>query len=147
MESLFEKSTQQAITQRLQNLNANSKRAWGTMTVSQMLKHLEIAFAVPINKVSLPKENLQFLVANPLMRKLVIDVFPWPKNMMTAKDFVVKSDPEFEQAKQSFLEVYNQFIEAKTLTGSHPIFGEMDKDTWGRAMYKHLDHHLRQFGV
>ncbi|MEZ5037380.1 MAG: hypothetical protein R2760_07805 [Chitinophagales bacterium] len=75
MESLFEKSTQQAITQRLQNLNANSKRAWGTMTVSQMLKHLEIAFAVPINKVSLPKENLQFLVANPLMRKLVIDVF------------------------------------------------------------------------
>lgn len=147
MPSLFDKQIQHEVQSRINNLSENYQRQWGKMSISQMLKHLEIAFAVPIQKVNLPKENLQFLVANPLMRKLMIDIIPWPKNMMTAKDFIVNTDPGFVKAKQEFLETYQQFLTAKELHGSHPIFGVMDKDTWGRAMYKHLDHHLRQFGV
>lgn len=147
MKSLFDKNTQLETEQRIQKLNASSKRQWGKMSVSQMLKHLDVAFAVPINKARLKKEPLQFLVANPLGRKLMIDIMPWPKNMMTAKEFVVKSDPEFDKAKKEFLETYHEFLTDKNLSGTHPIFGVMDKDTWGRAMYKHLDHHLRQFGV
>jgi len=147
MKSLFDRNTQQEIENRLANLKAISERQWGKMSVSQMLKHLEIAFAVPINKVTLPKENLQYLVANPIARKIIIDIVPWKKNMMTAKDFIVKEAPEFNKAKKEFTEVYNQFLNAQNLIGSHPIFGKMDKATWGKAMYKHLDHHLRQFGV
>lgn len=147
MKTLFDQNTQAEIDSRLNQLTANSQRQWGKMSVSQMLKHIDIAFSVPIKKVKLPKEGLAYLAANPIARKLMIDILPWPKNMMTADSFIIKTDPEFEKAKADFLTTYHAFLNSNDFSGSHPAFGVMDKATWGKAMYKHLDHHLRQFGV
>lgn len=147
MKSLFENSVQAEINNRIAQLSANSVRKWGTMSVSQMLKHMEIAFSVPIKKINLPKDKLYIFSANPIARTLLIDILPWPKNMITAKDFIVTTDPNFETAKTELLTTYSEFLNATDLSGSHPVFGVMDKATWGKAMYKHFDHHLKQFGV
>lgn len=147
MKHLFENSTQQEIFERIEKLKPNSQRQWGTMSVSQMLKHMNIAFSVPIGKIVLPKDILYYLSANPIARKLLVDIIPWTKNMITAKDFKVKDDPEFEQAKEELIDTLKAFISSNDFSGSHPVFGVMDKATWGKAMYKHFDHHLRQFGV
>lgn len=147
MKTLFDTQTQQEIFKRIENLNSNSQRKWGTMSVSQMLKHMNIAFSVPINKIQLPKDKLYILSANPIARKLLIDIIPWPKNMVTAKDFIVKDDPAFEQAKVELVATIHAFQSSNDFSGSHPVFGIMDKTSWGKAMYKHLDHHLKQFGV
>lgn len=147
MKTLLDKSTQQDIFSRINQLKSNSERRWGTMSVSQMLKHMTIAFSVPINRIQLPKDKLYYLSANPIARKLLIDILPWPKNMVTAQDFIVKDDPEFEQTKQATINIVNDFINSNDFSGSHPVFGIMDKETWGKAMYKHFDHHLKQFGV
>ncbi|MDZ4803510.1 MAG: DUF1569 domain-containing protein [Candidatus Eisenbacteria bacterium] len=29
----------------------------------------------------------------------------------------------------------------------NPIFGNLSVDEWGKLSWKHLDHHLRQFGA
>lgn len=29
----------------------------------------------------------------------------------------------------------------------HPFFGKLTSEQWGKGIYKHLDHHLKQFGV
>jgi hypothetical protein len=147
MKSLFDNQTQIEIFERIDKLNANSQRIWGTMNVSQMLKHMTIAFSVPIGKLNFPKDKLYYLSANPIARKLMIDIMPWPKNMVTAKDFIVKEDPDFEQSKKETIAVVQEFIKSTNFSGSHPVFGVMDRDTWGKAMYKHFDHHLNQFGV
>jgi len=148
MPSLFDKATQDAMLARVNQLSPSSQRRWGKMSVSQMLKHMTIAFSVPINKIQLPKDKLYYLSANSLARWLLIKaVTKWPKNLVTAETFKVKDDPEFETAKKDFLAVYHEFLKADTFEGSHPVFGVMDKDMWGSAMAIHLNHHLEQFGV
>lgn len=148
MPTLFDANTQTIMLQRINNLSATSQRKWGKMNVAQMLKHLTTAFAVPINKTQTPREIMYYLAANPVTRWIMIKaVNKWPKNMITAKSFLVTEDVEFEQAKLDFLEMYNAFLNAKEFNGSHPVFGKMSKALWGDAMYIHLNHHLEQFGV
>ncbi len=148
MPTLFDKSTQEKMLARVNKLTASSTRKWGKMSVSQMLKHMTIAFSVPINKIQLPKDKLYYLSANPLARWMMIKaITKWPKNLVTAETFKVKDDPEFEVAKKEFLAAFNEFINATRFDGSHPVFGVMDKELWGNAMAIHLNHHLEQFGV
>ena len=67
MATLFDKSTQDAFFARIDKLSASSQKKWGTMSVSQMLKHLSIAFAVPVNKIQVPKDKLYYFSANPFV--------------------------------------------------------------------------------
>jgi len=148
MPSLFNKRTQDEMLSRLELLTAASQRKWGKMTVSQMLKHLNVAFSVPIGKIIVPKDKLYFLSANPFARWMMIKAMTkWPKNLVTAESFIVKDDPEFETTKNELLATINEFLKATDFSGSHPVFGVMRKELWGDAMYIHLNHHLEQFGV
>lgn len=146
--TLFDKPTQDTFLKRIEKLSATSQRKWGTMSVSQMLKHLSIAFSVPTGKLILPKDKLFYLVANPIARYLMIKVMTkWPKNMTTVDAFKVKEDPEFVASKVEFMNNLYDFLKANHLDGSHPAFGVMSKELWGQAMAIHLNHHLEQFGV
>lgn len=148
MPSLFDKVTQEVMLARINKLTPSSQRKWGKMNVSQMMKHMSVAFAVPTGKITLPKDKLYYLSANPLARWLLVKaITKWPKNMVTASDFVVKDNPEFDSTKQELLTNLNEFLTATRLDGQHPVFGVMDKELWGEAMYIHLNHHLEQFGV
>lgn len=148
MPTLFDKETQDKMLARVGKLSAASQRKWGKMSVSQMLKHMNTAFSVPINKIKVPKDKLYYVSANPLARWLLIrGMTKWPKNLVTADSFIVKDDPEFEVTKKEFLATIKEFLSASDFSGSHPVFGVMDKELWGEAMYIHLNHHLEQFGV
>ena len=133
---------------RVNKLSSFSQRQWGKMTVSQMLKHMSVAFSVPTGKIQLPKDKLYYVAANPFTRWVMVSLMSrWPKNMATVEAFKIKDDPDFEKTKSEFLQNFNEFLNAASYPGSHPAFGVMDKELWGQAMYIHLDHHLRQFGV
>lgn len=148
MKTLFNKADEEAMRKRIDRLSAASQRKWGKMSVSQMLRHMSVAFSVPTGKVQLPKDKLYYVAANPFTRWVMIQLMPrWPKNMATVDAFIIKDDPAFETAKADFLANFNDFLKATSFPGSHPAFGVMSKELWGQAMYIHLDHHLRQFGV
>lgn len=148
MPTLFDKPTADQVLARVGRHTATSQRQWGKMSVSQMLKHMSTAFSVPINKIQLPKDKLYYIAANPFTRWVMINVMPvWPKNMATVDAFIVKDDPAFDKSKADFLQAFNEFLVSQDFSGSHPAFGVMPKEQWGQAMYIHLDHHLRQFGV
>lgn len=148
MPSLFDKKSQEEILVRLNNLTADSQRKWGKMSVSQMLKHLDVAFSVPISKIKVPKDKLYAISANPFSRWLMIKgITKWPKNLVTAESFKVKNDPDFEVAKKELIITINEFLQTANFNGVHPVFGVMSKELWGNAMYIHLNHHLEQFGV
>lgn len=148
MPTLFDKTTQDQMFARVNKLTPSSQRKWGKMSVSQMLKHMSVAFAVPTGKIKLPKDKLYYLSANPFARWLLVKaITKWPKNMVTADSFIVKDDPAFEPTKKELLGNMDAFLHAQSLDGQHPVFGVMDKELWGQAMYIHLNHHLEQFGV
>jgi hypothetical protein len=63
---------------------------------------------------------------------------------------MIKGQPEFEAERNNLIKLIQQFQlgGATTLTSNpHPFFGKMNTDEWNALMFKHLDHHLRQFGA
>ena len=74
---------------------------------------------------------------------------PWKQNLPTAPDFVIKDQRDFSTEKLRLLNMMEEFHEAGPEgigRYPHPMFGNFTKDQWGKAMYKHVDHHLQQFG-
>ena len=60
------------------------------------------------------------------------------------------NEPEFAAAKTRLLSLMREFraMGEKCCDGQvHAFFGRLSGAEWGVTQYKHLDHHLRQFGA
>lgn len=151
MPSLWNASDEAAIKRRIENLQPHSPRKWGTMSVDQMMRHLAIAYESGAGILTLPREQ-GIMGLMPHLKPVVwlmIHVLPWPKGLPTSESFMVPDKSSFDAAKSQLLEAFNHFMEAgkKRTFGEHPLFGKLNYEDWGVLLYKHTDHHLRQFGV
>jgi hypothetical protein len=150
MKSLFETETITEIEQRILSLTPNTERQWGTMHVSQMVKHCQVPLEIAMGKKQ-PKEKVG------LLKKTILKLFksslyndkPIKKNLPTGKDFYIKDRVDFDSESEKLLALAKEFhnLKNKTDWNPHPFFGELTKEQWGKSQYKHLDHHLKQFGV
>ncbi len=149
MKNLFDAGVYNEITERINKLTPQSQRQWGKMNVAQMLAHCKEAFKVPLSDKKMPRIFLGLLVGWMVKAKLYNDS-PWKRNLPTAPNFIIKDERDFEKEKKELTSLINQFY-----TGGpgnvgrfpHPMFGSFTSEQWGKSMYKHLDHHLQQFGV
>ena len=84
-----------------------------------------------------------------MMKPMMYNDKLWRQNVPTGKEFIIDYEVDFNQEKTNLLSMINQFHERKNQEtwNPHPIFGSFKKEQWGKMQYKHLDHHLRQFGV
>jgi len=149
MQNLFDKAVYNDITERVNCLSPGSIALWGKMSVSQMLAHCKEAFKVPLSDKKLPRMFLGILLGWMLKSKLYNED-PWKKNLPTAPNFIIKGDRDFEKEKTALMELVNKFYAAGPGGISkypHPFFGKFTPEQWGKSMYKHMDHHLKQFGV
>ncbi len=148
MENLFDREVYNTIINRIESLTPNSAAKWGKMNVSQMLAHCAVAFGVPLSDKKL-KGNFLMRLIGPLFKKQLYDDTPWKQNLPTAPNFKIADERNFETEKQKLISLVNRFFSAGQDGISkfpHPIFGHFTPQQWGQSMYKHLDHHLRQFG-
>ena len=147
--NLFDRETFQETITRINNLTPESQRKWGKMSVNKMLAHCKVAFYVPLSDKPMKRMFLGRIIA-PLIKSKMYDDKPWRKNLPSSRAFIIKNEPEFYSERNSLIELINQFYD-KGPTGvgkySHPFFGRFTPEQWGKAMWKHLDHHLIQFGV
>ena len=72
---------------------------------------------------------------------------PFKKHLPTDKSFIMKEIKDFELEKKKLLDMLNRFTEANMIDEPHPFFGKLTKEQWSKGTWKHLDHHLQQFGV
>lgn len=84
-----------------------------------------------------------------LFKKSMYSDKPWRKNLPTIKKFKVEDEREFEAEKKTLNELITAFHGRREQKewNPHPMFGEFTPEQWGKMQYKHLDHHLRSFGV
>jgi hypothetical protein len=149
MKNLFEKETYGEVIQRINGLTPTTQGQWGKMNVSQMLAHCKEAFKVPLSEKKMPRMFIGYLIGWAFKAKLYNDS-PWKKNLPTASNFIIKDEREFEKEKAELMALINQFYTGgpeKAGLFPHPVFGTFTKAQWGQSMYKHLDHHLQQFGA
>lgn len=149
MKSLFEREGFDDAMTRIDTLQPASQRQWGKMDVAQMLAHCTGALDMACGRLNLPRVLIG-RVLGPLIRPQFSNERPFSRNSPTDKKLKI-SDPrdfgrEKEQLKQRIRE-FHEGGEAKCTTHPHPFFGPLTTREWGIGMYKHLDHHLRQFGV
>jgi len=142
MRTLLISSNLEFILKRLNALNGSETRMWGTMTESQMLEHCRKQIEMAIGRIPtkpLYPRPIQWLT------KITFGYYiPWPKNLITAPEMVATRENEFKIELDKLLVVISDFMETEELF-PHPIFGNLTKEDWGLIIYKHLDHHLRQF--
>jgi len=149
MQSLFDSDTHQGIVDRMNQLTPTSQAQWGKMNVAQMLAHCNAAFSVPLSDQPMPRILLGRLIGWAFKSKLYNNA-PWSKNLPTSPAFIVKGDRDFNQEKQALMQLVDTFYKkGPNEVGKypHPMFGSFTPAQWGQSMYKHLDHHLQQFGV
>ena len=146
MKSLFEAQAYQEILDRLNKLEADSTPLWGKMTVGQMVWHCQIPLKVAIAN----KEGETKL--NPLLRwlfkKSLYNDRPWRKNLPTSPLARAVEPRDFDVELPVLKGLVRDFHELKSREqwNQHPLFGSFTPQQWGQLQYKHLDHHLRQFG-
>jgi hypothetical protein len=146
VKNLFDVSVKQDMISRINSLSPESKAQWGKMNVEQMLAHCQMPLGVATGKHIL-KRNFFFSLIGPLFKKQLFNDQPFKRNLPTDKSFIIADPETFEKEKQKLIDMINSFSEA-TLSGEpHPFFGKLSAEEWSRGTWKHLDHHLQQFGV
>lgn len=149
MKNLLDNNVYLELVKRTQNLQPESKALWGKMNVSQMIAHVCEAYKVPLSETAAPRMFIGRLIGWAIKPMLYNDK-PWKQNLPTAPNFIIKDERNFNAELLRLLTIVEKFHKAgaeKIGRHPHPMFGSFTTDQWGMAMYKHLDHHLRQFGV
>jgi Protein of unknown function (DUF1569) len=149
MESLFDETVTKEIIERISNLSPDSLRKWGKMNVAQMLAHCNEPFQQAFGEMKL-KRTIPGILFGGFVKKKVLNDKPFKEGLPTDKEFIIKDERNFEEEKSRLIENYKKFYEGKgnNLTSDpHPFFGNMSVEEWDKLFYKHIDHHLRQFGA
>jgi hypothetical protein len=147
IKNLFTADVRQEIIDRIHKLSPDSKPQWGKMNVAQMLAHVQLPIGIAYGTHS-PKGSFLLRLIGPLFKSKLWDAVPYKQSLPTDPTFIMTGqEKSFEKEKEALLHMVEVFSEEKIKSESHPIFGKLTKENWSKATWKHLDHHLRQFGV
>jgi hypothetical protein len=149
MKSFFEKETYTELLSRIEKIVPDTKRLWGKMDVAQMMAHTSEALEMATGNKKF-KRHLTGRIFSPLVKKGFLSDKPFPKNSPTDSNIYIKGQRDFTKEKARLLSLVKQFHEggeAKATSHPHSFFGHFTPAQWGTTQYKHIDHHLQQFGV
>ena len=147
IKNLFDPAVKKDIIDRINKLTPQSQRQWGKMDVAQMLAHVQQPIEVALGKRQLKAHWLLKLIG-PLIKSKLYNGQPYKRGLPTDKSYIMTGTvKEFEKEKQARIKLIDNFHESTLIDGRHPVFGIFTKEQWSLATWKHLDHHLKQFGV
>ena len=144
--SLYHQQTFDQTLERINKLTPDTKPQWGKMDVAQMMAHCAEILDVSNGK---PLQNTPWVARlfKGYIKKMVIGPKPYPKNTKTHPQYLQTTPKDFEDEKRHLLKALDKLKEMEGQAIEHTLFGVLNKEEKGWAMYKHLDHHLVQFGV
>ncbi|MBT4053226.1 MAG: DUF1569 domain-containing protein [Bacteroidetes Order II. Incertae sedis bacterium] len=143
---LFDEATFDEIVARIQQLTAASTPEWGQMSVAQMLAHAAEVQDV-MNGKPLKGTPFLFRLIGPLIKRLVVDKKTYKRNLRTHPQYEMTDSEDFETQKDRLIDSIRSYRALGKSELKHPIFGRLSAEERGWAAYKHLNHHLSQFGV
>jgi hypothetical protein len=150
MKHLHDPALASDIRARLARLQPGARAEWGRMSVSQALAHLSAALEMAVGDQKPPRMFAGRLIGGFVKGVVMRDDSPLKRNTPTAPTLLVKDDRDFERERQRLEALLQRFCEggeAVCTTHPHTFFGPMTPREWAVLQYKHLDHHLRQFGA
>ena len=150
MKNIFTEAVTNEVIVRIEKLTSTIQPNWGKMSVAQMLAHCSVTYEmVYTDKHPKPNSFAKFMMKL-FVKKIVVSEKPYSKNGRTAPQFLISDERVFETEKKRLIDYIKktQQLGEKEFDGkeSHS-FGNLTSAEWNNMFYKHLDHHLNQFGV
>ena len=150
MENIFDEKVTAQIINRINNLQATTKPQWGKMSVGQMLAHCSVTYEMVYTDIH-PKPNaVTKFILKTFIKKMVVGEKPFSRNGKTAPQFLITDHKSFDTEKNklsAFITKTQKLGEDYFDNKESHSFGKLNKTEWNNMFYKHLDHHLTQFGV
>lgn len=146
MKTIFDKATRDELIGRINSLTENSTAQWGKMNIYQMLKHCTIVEEMYLGKKTYSRAFLGRLFGKIALKSLLKNESPMGRNAPTGEGFKVKQlDGDVLSEKKKWISLINAYEHFSPLEFEHWFFGKITKEQLGYLVYKHTDHHLRQF--
>lgn len=147
MKNIFNQNDYLELTNRISALSETNTANWGIMNLDQMLLHCTEQLKLALGENSSKPQGPRFMKSS-LAKWFIFSTIPWPKGANTPREMNIEildftlSDLETEKRN---LVLYLENIKKQTSLKPHPFFGVLSQKEWARLIYKHIDHHLRQF--
>ena len=147
MNSIFDAASNATMITRINKLTPESQALWGKMSIDQMFKHTNEAIIVAFGENKIKVNFLMKFLGKMLKNKVFNSEFK--KNSPTAKEFIFTNKYDFETSRNELIKNFSRFAEGHQSIKlvNHPFWGKMTYEDWDKLMWKHVDHHLRQFRV
>ena len=120
------------------------------MTPAQMLAHCSAGLEMAAGEIRPPRALIGRIIGPAVKRVAIRDEELMRRNSPTAKELRMTGDWDFGAERERLYGLIDRFAAAGPpgcASHPHPFFGPLTPDEWAILMYKHLDHHLRQFGA
>jgi hypothetical protein len=150
MKSVFNQSDVAEIISRIQLLTPETKAVWGKMSVSQMLAHCNITYEMVYENIHPTPNAFVKLMLKLFVKNKVVTEKPYRQNGPTAPAFIIRDDKDFNTEKNRLIQYITktqELGEAYFDNKESHSFGKLSVTEWNNMLYKHLNHHLSQFGV
>jgi hypothetical protein len=148
MNSIFNAAQRAVFINRIDKLTPTTPAVWGKMNVSQMLAHCRAPLQVALGDLTI-KRGLMGVLFGKIAKKKLVGIEPFKPNLPTFKEARITGERDFDKEKQELINLINRFEAGPAVltTHAHGFFGPLTTSEWDTLQVKHLDHHLRQFGV
>jgi hypothetical protein len=151
MKNIIKSEDYNSIVKRITSLKEDNQRVFGTMSSNEMIVHVTdpIREALTVRNT----RDLSNFFFRTIGKYFIMYTLPWPKNLPTTPSYLPKKAgtpiSNFKDDKDVLLKLLSNFssIEDNYNLGVHPLLGKLNRKEWGRMLYLHLDHHLKQFSA
>ena len=149
MGSILNDADRAAIRERIGSVTSSSTPRWGRMDTRSMLAHLKLSALMALGELPVASKSKRVFQVFPV-KHLILHVVPFPKSAPTAPELLVRSPAAWQADVAELQALVDRFV-ARGRESSpwpeHPAFGRLSHRAWGVLTYRHMDHHLRQFGT
>lgn len=146
MKTIFDIKTVTELVNRINLLEAGTRAHWGKMDAFQMLKHCTLSEEMFQGKTGYKRLFIGRLFGRMALKGVLKPAHQMKKNQPTHPEMRITGTGNFEQERAKWIELLLGYASFSNNNFIHPFFGRMNKDEIGNYVYKHTDHHLRQFG-
>ena len=150
MQSILDTKSIQDFKEKSLAIQEQTPVNWGKMNAAQMFQHLNKSLEVIFTDKPIKRMFLGRIIGKVILKKALKGTEPIAKNTPTAPSFVSDDKVDFDKEKQQWLLYLERFSTTKeeNMEGRvHPFFGKMTGHQWNVLIYKHIDHHLKQFSL
>jgi hypothetical protein len=148
MKTIFDIETKTELVNRIDSLKENTQSQWGKMNVYQMVKHCRLWEEMMQSKINLKRPLIGRIFGRMALKTVLGNANPLKRNTPTIPSLVIKeSAGDFEAEKKRWISNIEKYEGFDNDHFQHVFFGKMTKEQIGQMVYKHIDHHLRQFNA